>query len=104
MSATLNDGGPAFPSEAVISTAFGELNSSKGTRFTVEGGMSLGDYFAGQALAGLSSIIENRMCPKDRLHDVDAWRDEILLGDADYCYRLADAMLKTRENRKQEGN
>ena len=47
-------------------------------------GMTLRDYFAGQALVGLvaSKLHTLAFQPKD---------------DASYCYALADAMLKERE-------
>lgn len=92
MSAIIDDGGPAFPSEAVISTAFGELNSAKGTRFTIEGGMSLRDYFAGQALAGVVGLCVNDA----RL--VNEKVEEMLARKA---FLMADAMLEAR-NKKQE--
>lgn len=66
---TPNDGGPAFPSSGPADAV-------------VCWGMSLRDYFAGQALIGLIS------CP------------DITLGHAgDYAsraYEYADAMLKAR--------
>jgi len=60
---TINDGGPAFP-------------------IPDEGwpGMTLRDWFAGQALAGM-------------LANPDSWPED--RGVAAYCY--ADAMLKARE-------
>ena len=63
-----NDGGPAFPSDR-----FGE------------GGMSLRDYFAGQALAGLIA------CPNT------SGDEEPFACNA---YKFADAMLTEREKRK----
>lgn len=61
-----NDGGPAFPHPA----------------WTASRGMSLRDWFAGQALAGMLSS------------------DGRPTGDqakAEWAYDLADAMLKARE-------
>ena len=60
-----NDGGPAFPSDR-----FGEL------------GMSLRDYFAGQALAG-------------QLAEPDSGKEPEYI--ANWCYRYADAMLAERQ-------
>ncbi len=71
MADPINDGGPAFP----------ECESGEfGPYIPKEQGMSLRDYFAGQALAAHS------------------WRiREPLFGDvASDCYRFADAMLKAR--------
>ena len=64
----INDGGPAFPSDR-----FGER------------GMSLRDWFAGQALAGLIA------CPNTSGGEKDFARN---------AYKLADAMLAERETRK----
>ena len=83
MSATLNDGGPAFP---------GGLNSAKVTRVTVEGGMSLRDFFAGQALVSLIHRREMTNC--------EAYSRPELASEA---YHYADAMIEER-NKKQEGN
>ena len=49
-------------------------------------GMWLRDYFAGQALAGLYTQ------PSHGLHETDA----------EYCYRMADAMLAERAKAKEE--
>ena len=68
----IKDGGPAFPHENRHQANWE--------------GMSLRDYFAGQALTGLA-----------RSHaegTVDDYQPEHVAQD---CYRLADAMLKERE-------
>ncbi len=71
---TTNDGGPAFPV-----TTIGES------------GMSLRDWFAGQALAGCLAYSFNN----------PSWGDFHNNGTnetlADHCYGIADAMLKARE-------
>ena len=64
---TYRDGGPAFPC----------LEAKNAPNE----GMSLRDYFAGQALAGQAAQ------PTDGDVRAIAW----------YCYELADAMLKARE-------
>ena len=66
-----NDGGPAFPSDR-----FGEL------------GMSLRDWFAGQALAGLC------ISRPERGHIWQRFSDDA----SELCYMIADAMLKARES------
>ena len=48
------------------------------------GGMSLRDYFAGQALMGIC------VCPNDNIPG-----DTVFI--ADFCYKMADAMLIARE-------
>jgi len=65
-------GGPAFPFEA----------GGSGVQISYPG-MTLRDYFAGQALAGMK-------VPEDGFSEFDAIR-------ARRCYSMADAMLKARE-------
>jgi hypothetical protein len=73
----INDGGPAFPS--TIQYFPDDKNANE------EQGMTLRDWFAGQALAGVTSSVN----------------DEISVGQvegiAEIAYALADAMLKARE-------
>ena len=80
MSESFDDGGAAFP--------YVEIDSRHGTR--VECGMSLRDWFAGQSLAGLTSLGKN-------LHDKSV-SCEATLADvvASQSYAIADAMLKAR--------
>jgi hypothetical protein len=70
-----NDGGPAFPRPAAFSNA-------ERTACTEQDGMTLRDWFAGQALAGLL---------RDGI-DVHGIDDSAYLA-----YEMADAMLKARE-------
>mgnify|MGYP000529200689 CR=1 FL=1 len=72
------DGGPAFP---VV-----ESDLLRGTR--VSGGMSLRDYFAGQAVANLLSFP-----PPESMNVGDYWEFSHV---ADESYKIADAMLKAR--------
>jgi len=64
------NGGPAFP---VV-----ETHPVHGSR--IDFGMTLRDYFAGQALAGLQFM------DTERTYDTDAKN----------CYQMADAMIKAR--------
>lgn len=65
-----NNGGPAFP--------YGQENHTERS----SEGMTLRDYFAGQALAGMMA------------HDqTSSWQDYEVAGD---CYVYADAMIKAR--------
>ena len=68
------DGGPAYPLNASIS----------GVPVNKTAGMSLRDYFAGQALAGWFAT----QWPKGD----DDERSEV----AEICYEMADAMLEAR--------
>lgn len=78
MSDTTNNGGPAFPVYD---------HHADGQQFLAETGMTLRDYFAGQAV---SQIIAT--CANDTTHG---------MSKADYfagrAYEMADAMLKARE-------
>ena len=72
MSTTINDGGPAFPHHETTST---------GEPFHDHLGMTLRDWFAGQALAGMMA------CP-----DCSGTEAEFAAS----AYRNADAMLAAR--------
>ena len=79
MSTPINDGGAAFPRPVSFSE---EGGTHRGTL-----GMTLRDYFAGQALSGrLASF-------------TDATPERKRIGV--FCYEMADAMLAARE-RKEE--
>lgn len=79
MSAPIDDGGPAFPRSG--------SNWDEGTTTRKYGpavrGMSLRDWFAGQALACVAHLYIGGTAPKD-----------LVAGD---CYRLADEMLAERK-------
>ncbi len=79
----LVDGGPAFPCPALThrEEIAGGRARIRVTHRAVQG-MTLRDYFAGQALGGLSA---------DPKFDADDIRT------AELAYRYADAMLKVRE-------
>jgi hypothetical protein len=73
----INDGGPAFPS--TIQYFPDDKNANE------EQGMTLRDWFAGQALMGMMASGN----PKTSLY--------LTKQDATYLYEIADAMLKARE-------
>ena len=77
-----NDGGPAFPFDVTISKAHPEFG-----RVEMEGGagMSLRDWFAGQALLGLIRNVP-----------FGGGSKEILKATAKSSYLYADAMLEER--------
>lgn len=66
-------GGPAFPRPWVGSPQGDEFDPG-------EDGMTLRDYFAGQALAGLAGSFGQMVVPC-----------------AELCYKIADAMLEARD-------
>ncbi len=78
MSDEIDDGGPAFPCDAAIS------NTSRVT------GMSLRDWFAGQALAGICATLD----PEEIADLSGGYLHGIRESKAAYC--LADAMLRAR--------
>jgi hypothetical protein len=78
MSAPINDGGPAFP--------YGQKNFTERS----SEGMTLRDYFAGQALIGQLAF-----SPPDPFKK---YRQPKEVAAA--CYRFADAMLAAREGKK----
>ena len=74
MSQQQDDGGPAFPTETV---EYGNGNFKYGKK-----GMSLRDYFAGQAITGLLAVVSGSKT------------DEAYF--ANHSYKIADAMLEAR--------
>lgn len=72
------DGGPAFP-ESVAADNMDGLNYSR------HPGMSLRDWFAGQALASVIHLTQSR----------DGSWDPVAVAAG--CYLVADAMLDARE-------
>lgn len=78
MSTQRNDGGPAYP----IWTPDMNLGNDAGP------GMSLRDWFAGQALVGL--------CAHDGTHGVHCVKTT-----TDRAYEVADAMLAARNGEEQ---
>lgn len=77
----INDGGPAFPGEEDVHAAF-----HPGVSTVRNPGMSLRDWFAGQALAGMVANPSQPWMP---------WPD-VVIG----AYAAADAMLAARRERK----
>jgi hypothetical protein len=90
----MSDGGHAFPSSLAIDPS-GDIHASRD--FVDGGGMSLRDWFAGQALP-----VALAHYPNLREWDLEEMfgernnlrREEIIAAVA---YRFADAMLKARE-------
>lgn len=77
-----NDGGPAFPVPPNE-----EQQKEKGWE-VYPSGMSLRDYFAGQAMIGISPLYWGTPGQQDVVSADDV---------AETSYELADAMLKARE-------
>ena len=75
MSDKNNDGGPAFPDHPLEHPNYWHQGNT---------GMSLRDWFAGQALAGMIS-------------DLSECGSSFIANSARLAYECADAMLKARE-------
>jgi hypothetical protein len=81
MKMKINDGGPAFPMQVRMEHS---EDQGKDYRETIEDpGMSLRDWFAGQALAGLISVQKVEHISADSL--------------AKSAYNVADGMLAERK-------
>lgn len=80
-----NDGGPAFP---LYPLKEGEWTCN-------DAGMSLRDWFAGKALAGISSNPSFSLAIKSLTSDKGKLPGTFM---AEVAYNLADAMLKVRES------
>lgn len=79
----IEDGGPAF--QSFRQHALGRVEQ-------VHPGMSLRDWFAGQAMAGMLAMPE---------HDNGNFHNncgEAFVGPARYAYRMADAMIAARKS------
>jgi hypothetical protein len=83
---TTNDGGPAFPRPASIGNDY--VTGESGVVVDPQMGMSLRDWFAGQALGHLLQPVIAAM---HQGHPAPSSADV-----AKICYQLADAMLKAR--------
>lgn len=82
----MNDGGPAFPRP--VGYAERRYRTDQQWMNEPQAGMTLRDYFAGQALSGwLASFGE------DAMHPVSKSREGDIAFEA---YRMADAMLAER--------
>lgn len=81
----INDGGPAFPSHSGDPEMIDPRN-----RISC-GGMTLRDWFAGQALAAMAST------PKETTEAANAAGMSRTDFVTECAYQLADAMLKARE-------
>lgn len=102
MAEQINDGGPAFPVGTKTITVDTYTGNESTEEFGYEPGMSLRDWLAGQALAGLGNLLSWPMEGQDfdeLLDDNEAANDTIegRVGlAAKVAYHYADAMLAAR--------
>lgn len=87
MSKPIDDGGPVFPQD-----------SKTWDSQPPKEGMSLRDWFAGQTLAGLSALDDERTYGTPNVMTLEEWRQACARTDAEFCYRMADAMLAARKS------
>lgn len=80
----IDDGGPAFPG----------TRGAEGYALVVTSGMTLRDYFAAKAMAGLLPTAMTYSDQLERTGNGERALDEFMAAMA---YRYADAMLKARE-------
>lgn len=86
---TQHDGGPAFPRPATFRP---DGDWCDGPEY----GLSLRDWFAGQALAGMTLKYGSEFNPKDRSL---GYPNDHARGAAEQAYMIADEMLKAREGK-----
>lgn len=96
----INDGGPAFPAQT---DAFPEGHVYCMGDTIKSGGMTLRDYFAGQALSNYGDIeIEQNIKQAAEELNIDQKEYSYVIHYpklvAKRCYEMADAMLKQRES------
>lgn len=84
-----NDGGPAFPRNGKLKRCADADGLPVTHVMEFHNGMSLRDWFAGQALAGMSEYAMGRLDYTEALESVVAM-----------SYRLADAMIAERAKAK----
>ena len=96
----IDTGGPAFPGEYYSPETFAALRETEGTlpaKAMAAGkstGMTMRDYFAGQALAGMMASPHFA----DFVHGIGSYKNEneLRLRAAEAAYGYADAMLRVR--------
>lgn len=81
---SIDTGGPAFPLPDKTVTYSGAYGSG-GTYTTAQPGMSLRDWFAGQALAGFSQAC--------------GWQGGDFVRMAKHAYEAADELIKARQEK-----
>ena len=94
MSTPINDGGAAFPSLQKVR----EDKPDGQLHWIQAGGMTLRDYFAGQALAGWIATLDIE--PSDGFCGDAKIERQHQRSVADWMYGYADAMIAAREAQK----
>lgn len=91
----IDDGGVAFPLPVAYDQELRQLRDI--TDYYRDGsGMSLRDYFAAKAMAGMLSYDDGSMCASKDPEGIERERREYADGIANAAFRIADAMLRER--------
>lgn len=85
---------PAFPQ---IETKIESVWDSPVANVFSAGGMTYRQWLIGMIASGYHSIPDERICPKDRLNDVESWRNELHTEDAQAVIRSTDAIIAELE-------
>lgn len=85
----MKHGDMAFP--RLVTASHSDGGSSN---FLNHEGMSLRDYFAAKALAGMLTQVDERVCPDQT--PFREWQKTVAIEDARTCFTYADAMLIAR--------
>lgn len=92
MSKEINTGGPAYPTIANVEYA---------QNWDTEEGMTLRDYFAGQALAGIinstQDFVFKTLMENGNHGELKIQLEKMIFDTPKDSYRIADAMIKERE-------
>jgi len=98
MSEPINDGGPAFPQPNHIVDTDRGREEARG--WMQDSGMTLRDWFAGQALNGSLASQNPKSFWAFAGNPDETNSDKAKKGIAVLCYEIADAMLKARGGAK----
>lgn len=101
----IKDGGPAFPTDTITQWMTTESGAAKPV-LKRSGGLTLRDWFASQALAGM--LAQSHAGPKDWQVMGHGWGEDcmnslnkhethIARTLAGFAYQMADALLRARE-------
>lgn len=94
---------PAFPVECSVGP-HGYYDKQTGNSSVLHSGMSMHDYFVGQALAGLAQgSIVSRQVPMLPGKPLDSLKTPVSAADlAMWAVELADAVMAIRDHREQK--
>lgn len=90
----MKDGGPAFPQALIQNDAGVNVPAAYAPDAS---GMSLRDYFAGQALAGLLANPKRYEYIASKVESGELTQEAASAKNAHKAYRVADAMIAERE-------